>query len=282
MTVPTIFPSLVSSIALVIVFGWLFAVHRERFLLIWTLAWLLWVVRYAYGLASGDLFLGAEELVLPALVIGRSLLMVWGAYELTRHPLSRRWVAAFAAATAWLVVETSLGLHEAGSRVRGVEYYGLFAAALVWAGVLFLRAERGRGPERVLAGFGLIAFGVIQLSFPFGDLLPSWYGPVGFTTAHALQITIGLGVVMAYMRRARAEAEDLSDRLASTLTRVLADHLPICAHCKSIRNDEGEWARLEAYVHGTTGSRFSHGICPNCVEEHYGPEAMGLPSPAGD
>lgn len=281
MTVPTIFPSLVSAVALVIVFGWLFVVRRERFLLIWTLAWFLWVVRYAYGLLSGDLFLGVQEFVLPVLVIGRSLLMVWGAYELTRRPLPRGWAVAFTAAAVWLLVETSLGLHEAGSRVRGVEYYGLFAASLVWAGVLFLRAE-GRGPEKLLAGLGLIAFGVIQLSFPFGDLLPFWYGPVGFTTAHALQITIGLGVVMAYMRRSHTEAERLSRELASTLTRVLADHIPICAHCKSIRDEGGDWSRLEGYVQGRTGSRFSHGICPNCVEEHYGPEALGLPGPAGD
>jgi hypothetical protein len=51
--------------------------------------------------------------------------------------------------------------------------------------------------------------------------------------------------------------------------RTLEGLLPICSFCKSIRNDRGEWERVENYVsrHGAT---LSHGLCPDCAKKHYG------------
>ncbi|MBN2449430.1 MAG: response regulator [Lentisphaeria bacterium] len=46
--------------------------------------------------------------------------------------------------------------------------------------------------------------------------------------------------------------------------------LPICSYCSRIRNDEGEWERLEAYIHRQMGANFSHGICPVCYEQVKG------------
>ena len=46
--------------------------------------------------------------------------------------------------------------------------------------------------------------------------------------------------------------------------------LPICSHCKKIRNDSEYWENIEEYVTTQTGILFSHGICPDCLKEHYG------------
>ncbi len=51
--------------------------------------------------------------------------------------------------------------------------------------------------------------------------------------------------------------------------RTLQGIIPICAHCKNIRTDAGEWQQVEAYVRSHTDAKFSHGICPNCMEKHY-------------
>ena len=45
--------------------------------------------------------------------------------------------------------------------------------------------------------------------------------------------------------------------------------LPICVRCKKIRDDEGLWNQIEAYVSQHSEAEFSHGICPGCVEELY-------------
>ncbi|TWI68594.1 response regulator receiver domain-containing protein [Desulfobotulus alkaliphilus] len=45
--------------------------------------------------------------------------------------------------------------------------------------------------------------------------------------------------------------------------------LPICSFCKKIRNDTGYWDQVESYIAKHSGTRFSHGICPDCLERHY-------------
>ena len=47
--------------------------------------------------------------------------------------------------------------------------------------------------------------------------------------------------------------------------------LPICAHCKKIRNDENYWESVEQYIATRVDVSFSHGFCPECYEKHYRP-----------
>ncbi len=56
--------------------------------------------------------------------------------------------------------------------------------------------------------------------------------------------------------------------------RTLKELLPICSNCKSIRDDEGYWHRVENYISEHSDTIFSHGICPDCIKELY-PEYYG-------
>ncbi len=56
------------------------------------------------------------------------------------------------------------------------------------------------------------------------------------------------------------------------LVRVLGGLVPICSHCKSVRQPDGTWVPVERYVHEHSGADFSHSICPECSKLHY-PEA---------
>jgi len=51
--------------------------------------------------------------------------------------------------------------------------------------------------------------------------------------------------------------------------RTLRGILPICMHCKKIRDDLGYWNQLESYVRDHTEAEFSHCICPECMERIY-------------
>ncbi|MCP3889846.1 MAG: hypothetical protein GY702_13375 [Desulfobulbaceae bacterium] len=46
--------------------------------------------------------------------------------------------------------------------------------------------------------------------------------------------------------------------------------IPICANCKKVRDDNNYWQEVEKYLDEHTGVQFSHGICPECVDEMYG------------
>jgi hypothetical protein len=51
--------------------------------------------------------------------------------------------------------------------------------------------------------------------------------------------------------------------------KVLEGLLPICAFCKNIRNEVGDWEGLERFISRRSEAEFSHGICPSCAEKHY-------------
>jgi hypothetical protein len=53
--------------------------------------------------------------------------------------------------------------------------------------------------------------------------------------------------------------------------KVLGGLIPICSNCKKIRDDKGYWNQLEKYLKDHSEAQFTHGICPECREELYGP-----------
>ncbi len=59
---------------------------------------------------------------------------------------------------------------------------------------------------------------------------------------------------------------DGAQRLETTDRLRLLDHLmPICAHCKRIRDPGGSWRELDAYLNDQFDVKFTHGICPVCL-----------------
>lgn len=51
---------------------------------------------------------------------------------------------------------------------------------------------------------------------------------------------------------------------------VLQGLLPICSVCKKIRSRDNTWEVMEKYLSEHSEVEFSHGLCPECLREHYG------------
>ncbi len=51
--------------------------------------------------------------------------------------------------------------------------------------------------------------------------------------------------------------------------KTLSGFLPICSHCKKVRNDNGYWDQIETYIKKHSEAQFSHSICPDCAEKYY-------------
>jgi hypothetical protein len=67
------------------------------------------------------------------------------------------------------------------------------------------------------------------------------------------------------------EQQELIKSLQRALLEIktLQGIVPICSFCKKIRDDKGFWSQVESYVSHHTNAQFSHGVCPDCQEEHY-------------
>lgn len=72
-------------------------------------------------------------------------------------------------------------------------------------------------------------------------------------------------------KKLEEEQEKLVHELQNALAKVkiLSGLLPICAHCKNIRDDKGYWNKIESYIHQRSEAEFSHGICPECAKKFY-------------
>ncbi len=76
------------------------------------------------------------------------------------------------------------------------------------------------------------------------------------------------------LQAARSQQAETIRQLQEALARVntLEGIIPICSYCKKIRNDQKYWLQVEQYISERTQARFSHGICPDCLERHFKPE----------
>jgi len=51
--------------------------------------------------------------------------------------------------------------------------------------------------------------------------------------------------------------------------KTLRGLVPICAKCKSVRDDSGFWQCIENYISEHSEAEFSHSLCPDCRDELY-------------
>lgn len=78
----------------------------------------------------------------------------------------------------------------------------------------------------------------------------------------------------------RKRDEAVKDQLIWELQQALAGAnaltgvLPICASCKKIQNEEGNWQQIELYIRERAQVEYSHGMCPECAQLWF-PEQHG-------
>ncbi len=67
--------------------------------------------------------------------------------------------------------------------------------------------------------------------------------------------------------RRKALIQELQTAIGEIKT--LSGLLPICASCKKIRDDKGYWSQIEVFIRDHSDAEFSHGICPECIQQLY-------------
>jgi hypothetical protein len=91
---------------------------------------------------------------------------------------------------------------------------------------------------------------------------------------------VGQNVIFLMMNSKRAEVNSIQSesKLNATVldlqkalseVKTLQGIIPICSHCKKIRDDHGSWQSLEQYIHEHSDAQFSHGVCQDCAQKYY-------------
>lgn len=94
-----------------------------------------------------------------------------------------------------------------------------------------------------------------------------WTVPWTITEAsvNALIRILVLSSFALIIDRTAIQTRELSRRVS-----LLEGLLPICSYCKKIRDQKDQWQVMEKYIMDRSTATFTHGICPDCVREHFG------------
>lgn len=145
--------------------------------------------------------------------------------------------------------------------------------------ILAVKVDRAEafGGLYALARFSLIMLGVLLLGVMVGAiwLARGLSAPLVHLSDAAHEIAAGhyeqkLAVNSTGEIRVLQESfNHMSDQITRAMAEIksLEGIIPICASCKKIRDDQGYWQQLEAYLVQHSEAMFSHGICPECYEK---------------
>ena len=133
--------------------------------------------------------------------------------------------------------------------------YASYAAVLLTRGVAW-----ALGPPVQGLLYGGTSEGILYLAAAALDLATQ----VMFLLANSQRL-------QADLRAANAEIQRMLEELQESTARdaLLSGILPICPKCRTIRDEAGNWLKLEAYVSHRTEAEFSHGLCPDCTRRLY-------------
>lgn len=161
----------------------------------------------------------------------------------------------------------------------------LFPTALVIVTIFYSKLA-----TKIYIGFIILFFIILAIRFctekggwPFDaqQLLSSPYHWCVYILCIATFFIVGYVTIQNYraqmnilINKIGIQNDDLEKSNESLLkalrdVKTLSGLLPICMHCKKIRDDKGYWNKIENFIHEHSEVEFSHGICQECAKKYY-------------
>ncbi len=145
----------------------------------------------------------------------------------------------------------------------------------------------------------LVPLKVFPFVFVFPLMLAAWNRSLKFALACAIALAltrlahqfvfderpitvdeVAAALVRFFVMMLLATLTNLLGKQARQLrhrVRLLEGILPICAGCKSIRDEQNHWVQLEGYITEHSEAHFSHSFCPECFKKYYGEPPAAAP-----
>jgi hypothetical protein len=200
---------------------------------------------------------------------------------------------SIAAAVTGLLFVSAFYFHKRGVYPSYLSNWFLFGEVVVLQldGMLFLvstsDAMSSYGVYVTIIGIGFFVSRLKWLVIAIAFLIVSWMAVLtAFQFAFEVQTegmlllsTVTTAFFFYYLRvrlaqrqaRSKLVQDAYCEKLeyAVTQIRTLEGLLPICASCKAIRDHNGMWQRIEAYVEERADVEFTHSVCPGCTDKLY-------------
>lgn len=199
----SVLSSLIGTVSIILIYIYLYALYRERFMGIWAASWLILLSR-SVVFDSGLLLWKQSSLgltVYQMLNIIGVLMFVWGTHLFINKPLNKWWLYGTVSLSIISAVLNLLSLSLAYRLLLPI-YICCFVG--IWLGLTFIHHLKLQGIGRLITGYAFILWSLLSLSLPF-VLNGSWFTSWGYSIGGILRLTIGVGTLMVYIEKTRAD-----------------------------------------------------------------------------
>lgn len=195
--------SFIGTVSIILVYIYIYALYRERYIGTWIVSWLILLARYAI-FDSGACLWKQSTLGLTAyqiLIIISALMFLWGAHIFIEMPLNKWWkYGAFSTALTSVVLNV---LHV--SFLYKLLLPILFGNSVcIWTGLIFIRYLKLEGMGHLIVGYAYILWGILNFSMPF-TINILWLAPWGYAIGGVLRLIIAIGTLMVYLEKSRVD-----------------------------------------------------------------------------
>jgi PAS domain S-box-containing protein len=233
--VPALAAALGGTLLLALVYYYLYARYRQRYLGVWSFAWFVYAFRFVAELieALTGFSSGAAVASLSVTLLS-SILLLSGTYGFLSKPLPRAWVAAGAVGMLWMLLATLL---EADFLILATPTALVTAAGYLWTGWVILHSRMIQGTGKHLAGWAFSAWAIVKLLYPVFGKMDQW-AEWGFLTTAVLETGVAVGFLLMYFEGSRAELARNAESL-----RQLVQNMPAMLIARDEKNIYSAWNR---------------------------------------
>ena len=200
--IPALTAALAGTLLLALVYYYLYARYRQRYLGVWSFAWSVYAFRFVaelIGALTG--FSSGAAVASQSVTLFSSILLLSGTYGFLSKPLPRVWVAAGAVGMLWMLLAALL---EARFLILATPTALVTAAGYLWTGWVILHSRMIQGTGKHLAGWAFSAWAIVELLYPvFGKVDP--WAEWRFLTTAVLETSVAVGFLLMYFEGSRAE-----------------------------------------------------------------------------
>ena len=209
--------SSIGTVCIVLVYVYLYALYRERYMGLWAVGWLILLSRYMI-FDSGLLPWKQSPLGLTTyqlLIMISVLLFIWATHSFINKPLNKCWIYG-AVCVSIITATLNLLCSSLAYKLLLPIYFACFIC--IWIGITFIRNLHLQGIGHLITGYAYILWSILNISAPI-VLSNSWFLPWGYAIGGILRLIIAVGTLLVYFEKTRT---DLINK--ETQYRILAEN----------------------------------------------------------
>lgn len=195
--------SSIGTISIVLIYIYLYALYRERYMGIWAMSWLILLSRYV-AFDSGILPWRQSTFGLityQMLIIISVLMFVWGTHIFINKPLNKWWLYGTISLS---IISVALNLLYSSLVYKLLLPIYICCSVGLWIGLTFIRHSKLQGIGHLITGYAFILWSLLTLTMPFTINL-SWFTPWGYSIGGILRLLIAVGTLLVYFEKTRTD-----------------------------------------------------------------------------